>query len=82
MSDEELYDLYVEYIWTKAPEVYRDELDGCEKAILAGIRTIIGIAFAQSLAGAKPFVDAFYGRVSTEGAAWAAEEAVDEHLHS
>jgi hypothetical protein len=48
VSDKELYDLYVEHIWGNIPDVYRDELDMCEKAILAGIRTIVGLAYERA----------------------------------
>ena len=41
--DKELYDLYVEYIWSRVPDYYQDKIGACESTILAGIETIISI---------------------------------------
>ena len=57
MIDQQLYDLYVEHIWLKSPEVYRDELTQCERIILAGIKTILDIANPKRcICGGEPHV--------------------------
>lgn len=56
MEDQELYDLYIKHIWAGLPDVYRDEVDMCEKPILAGIKTIAGLAFARGKRAGRPLV--------------------------
>lgn len=48
MTDQELYDLYVEHIWTKVLDCYQDEIDQCEKVILAGVRAITELAYERA----------------------------------
>jgi hypothetical protein len=40
-KDRQLYDMYVQWIWSRVPEVYRDELNMCEDTILQGIKWIL-----------------------------------------